>query len=105
MVATLIVAGILLLVGIVTMIVLAVTRDSIKASLASFISIFSGLMAASHSPEVDAVGAFELNLGPFGHVTGQVTKIGTTRPVEFWIATYVVLAVLIIYTMSRIPSK
>lgn len=101
----LVIVGALLVIGIIVMIVVLVSKDMLRAALASLVASLVGVIASQHAPELSGDAAINLTFGSLGSITGHLVRMNTAKPLSLWIATYVCLGVLILYTLYRIPSK
>lgn len=105
MVIVLIVLGALLLLGIIVLIFIAIRKDELKATLASLISILTGLVASQYAPEIEGNAKIDLHFGSLGTISGEVMKVNSARPLAIWYTSYVMVGVLIVITLLMIYSR
>jgi hypothetical protein len=105
MVIVLIAICALFLLGIVVLIFIAIRKDELKATLASLISILTGLIASQYAPEIEGKANIDLHFGALGTISGEVMKVNSARPVGIWYASYLLVGVLIAITLFMIYSR
>jgi hypothetical protein len=104
MTIALLVVGALLVMGIIALIVIAVKKNAIQATLGALVAALTGLIGGSYAPTLEGDAAVNLQLGSWVSITGHVFKVSTGKPFWFWIATYFTLLILILACIFRLPK-